>query len=269
MQPLRRAGRELQARGDGSTRPRLRGAVEQNPRLVYCSIAATARPAPTGCGPDTTSTTSLAPGCWASGGLPAGGRRCPRDKWPTSAEGASSQLAGILAALHERARTGLGRFVDVSMTDGATAFFHLQLAARLVMGEEGEPLERGEGSAQRRFPLLRAVPDQGRAVARRRGARAQVFRRAVRRAGAPRAVGRRLRHRRGRASDPGGARGALLRADPAGMGRLSSVSATCASSPFSRATRSSKTPSFAPAGCSRSWAGWYGSDSAAAGARLP
>ncbi|HVE87829.1 MAG TPA: CaiB/BaiF CoA-transferase family protein, partial [Myxococcales bacterium] len=52
-------------------------------------------------------------------------------------------LVSILAALHERDRTGRGRWLDVSMTDGALAFTHLQLGARLVMGEEGVPLRRG------------------------------------------------------------------------------------------------------------------------------
>jgi alpha-methylacyl-CoA racemase len=52
-------------------------------------------------------------------------------------------LVGILAALHERERTGRGRFVDVSMTDGALAFVHMHLAARLALGEQGVPLRRG------------------------------------------------------------------------------------------------------------------------------
>ncbi|HET9452618.1 MAG TPA: CaiB/BaiF CoA-transferase family protein, partial [Aggregicoccus sp.] len=53
-------------------------------------------------------------------------------------------LVGILAALHERERTGRGRFVDVSMTDGALAFLHMHLAGRLALGPEGPPLRRGE-----------------------------------------------------------------------------------------------------------------------------
>ena len=52
-------------------------------------------------------------------------------------------VIGILAALHERARTGLGRLVDISMTESAMAFIHMQLAARLVLGDAGAPLARG------------------------------------------------------------------------------------------------------------------------------
>src|SRR5690606_20886813 len=57
--------------------------------------------------------------------------------------GALFGLVAILTALHERARTGRGRHLDISMTDGALAFQHLELAGRMVMGEEARPLRRG------------------------------------------------------------------------------------------------------------------------------
>jgi crotonobetainyl-CoA:carnitine CoA-transferase CaiB-like acyl-CoA transferase len=52
-------------------------------------------------------------------------------------------LVGILAALHERQRTGVGRFIDISMTEGSLAFLHMHLASRLMMGAESGPLARG------------------------------------------------------------------------------------------------------------------------------
>jgi alpha-methylacyl-CoA racemase len=48
--------------------------------------------------------------------------------------GALFAVVGILAALHERARTGRGRVVDVALADAATAFLHLQLAAHVAGG---------------------------------------------------------------------------------------------------------------------------------------
>ena len=57
--------------------------------------------------------------------------------------GSLFSVVGILAALHERARTGRGRYLDISMTEGAMAFLHMQLAARLALGAEGSPLARG------------------------------------------------------------------------------------------------------------------------------
>jgi alpha-methylacyl-CoA racemase len=48
--------------------------------------------------------------------------------------GALFAVVGILAAVHERTRTGLGRLVDVALADSATAFLHMQLAAHVASG---------------------------------------------------------------------------------------------------------------------------------------
>ena len=61
-------------------------------------------------------------------------------------------LVGILAALHERERTGRGRFVDISMTEGSLAFLHMHLAARLALGDNGAPLRRGAESLNGGYP---------------------------------------------------------------------------------------------------------------------
>ena len=51
--------------------------------------------------------------------------------------GAGGMMAavGILAALHERASTGRGRFVDVSMLDGVVSWLSVHAAAYLATGE--------------------------------------------------------------------------------------------------------------------------------------
>ena len=62
---------------------------------------------------------------------------------------------GILAALHERERSGEGQLVDVSMTDGA-----LSLAGdggRRSSCCDGHVPRRGDGDAERRRRLLPAV----------------------------------------------------------------------------------------------------------------
>jgi crotonobetainyl-CoA:carnitine CoA-transferase CaiB-like acyl-CoA transferase len=66
--------------------------------------------------------------------------------------GSLFSLVAILAALHERARTGRGRWLDVSMTEGSLAFLHMHLGARMAMGEEGRPLRRGEEALNGGYP---------------------------------------------------------------------------------------------------------------------
>jgi alpha-methylacyl-CoA racemase len=69
-------------------------------------------------------------------------------------------VAGILAALHERARTGRGRFVDVSMTDGALGFTHLGLSQRLLAGRDAPPPGRGRGPLHGALPCYGLYPTQ-------------------------------------------------------------------------------------------------------------
>ena len=55
--------------------------------------------------------------------------------------GALMAAVGVLAALHERARSGEGQFVDVSMTDGALSWLAMVAAKYLA---DGERPRRGE-----------------------------------------------------------------------------------------------------------------------------
>ncbi|MDA8121516.1 MAG: CaiB/BaiF CoA-transferase family protein [Deltaproteobacteria bacterium] len=81
----------------------------------------------------------------------------PRDSAPTLPPvqigdlfgGAMMALSGILMALHARQSTGTGRWLDLSMTDGAMAMLSIHAASFLA---GGEPPERGEMILTGKFP---------------------------------------------------------------------------------------------------------------------
>jgi alpha-methylacyl-CoA racemase len=115
----------------------------ENPRLIYCSITGFGQT-----GPDRLRAGHDVGYIARAGVLGHGG---PRDGAPAMpgvqiadiGGGSLFGLIGILAALHERDRTGRGQAVDISMTDGALAFLHMQLSARALLGEEAAPMRRG------------------------------------------------------------------------------------------------------------------------------
>ena len=57
--------------------------------------------------------------------------------------GALLGATALLAAVIERQATGKGRHLDVALADAGIAFLQPHLGARLLMGEEGQPLSRG------------------------------------------------------------------------------------------------------------------------------
>ncbi len=65
------------------------------------------------------------------------------------AGGSLCAAVGLLAALYERERTGRGRHVDVSMTEGALALMTMHLASRKA---GGPPLVRGEAPLSGAYP---------------------------------------------------------------------------------------------------------------------
>ncbi|WP_375765997.1 CoA transferase [Archangium gephyra] len=115
----------------------------ENPRLVYCAISGYGQTGPDRLKAGHDLNYAARAGVLGYGGEADGAPAFPGVQLGDIGGGSLFALVGILAALHERERTGQGRFVDVSMTDGSTAFLHMHLAARLFMGEQGQPLRRG------------------------------------------------------------------------------------------------------------------------------
>lgn len=118
----------------------------ENPRLVYCAISGYGSTGPDRLKAGHDLNYIARAGVLGYGGEKGGAPAMPGVQLGDIGGGSLFALVGILAALYERQRTGLGRFVDISMTEGALAFLHMHLAARLALGAEGAPLERGAES---------------------------------------------------------------------------------------------------------------------------
>ncbi|MCY1014876.1 CaiB/BaiF CoA transferase family protein [Pyxidicoccus sp. MSG2] len=116
---------------------------EENPRLIYCAISGYGQTGPDRLKAGHDLNYVARAGLLGYGGEAGGAPAFPGVQMGDIGGGSLFALVGILAALHERERTGKGRMVDVSMTDGAVAFLHMHLASRLFMGTEGGPLQRG------------------------------------------------------------------------------------------------------------------------------
>lgn len=89
----------------------------------------------------------------------------PNVQFADIAGGGLVAVSGLLAALLERARTGRGRWVDVSMTEGAMSALHMNLAPFLA--GIGEPPTRGRGMLSGESPcyaLYRTQDDRSLAV---------------------------------------------------------------------------------------------------------
>ena len=122
---------------------RLRGGHEalraENPRLITCAITGYGQGGPYRdlAGHDLNY-------CAISGALAVNGppeAPLPYGVPPADLSGAWVAVAGILAALHRRAATGEGGFVDVSMTDGVLGMLAMPLGRAWA---RGTPLRRGE-----------------------------------------------------------------------------------------------------------------------------
>jgi crotonobetainyl-CoA:carnitine CoA-transferase CaiB-like acyl-CoA transferase len=116
---------------------------KENPRLVMCSISGYGATGPDRLKAGHDLNYIARSGVLAYGGVTGGAPAMPGVQIADVGGGSLFALVGILAALFERQRTGGGRFVDVSMTEGSMAFLHMHLAARLLMGQEAAPLTRG------------------------------------------------------------------------------------------------------------------------------
>ncbi len=116
---------------------------KENPRLVMCAISGYGATGPDRLKAGHDLNYLARAGALAYGGTKGGAPAMPGVQIADIGGGSLFALVGIFTALYERQRTGVGRFVDVSMTEGAMAFLHMHLAARLQLGDEGRPLERG------------------------------------------------------------------------------------------------------------------------------
>lgn len=121
----------------------------QNERLILCSITGFGQT-----GPDRRRAGHDIGFAARAGVLGITGERHGRqDVWPgvqiaDIAGGSLLATISILAALRERDRTGQGRHLDVSMTDGALGLLHMHLAS--TWG--GLPTERGRGPVNGALP---------------------------------------------------------------------------------------------------------------------
>lgn len=116
---------------------------KEHPKLVYCSISGYGATGPDRLKAGHDLNYIARSGVLAYGGAKGGAPAMPGVQIADIGGGSLFALVGILAALHERERTGAGRFVDISMTEGSMAFLHMHLAARLMLGAESGPLQRG------------------------------------------------------------------------------------------------------------------------------
>ncbi|HYV46122.1 MAG TPA: CaiB/BaiF CoA-transferase family protein [Myxococcaceae bacterium] len=123
-----------------------------HPRLILCSISGYGQTGPDRLRAGHDLNYVARAGALAYAGERGGSPSQPGVQVGDIGGGSLFSLVGILAALHERARTGRGRWLDVSMTEGALAFIHMQLGARLAMGAEGRPLRRGEEALNGGYP---------------------------------------------------------------------------------------------------------------------
>ncbi len=120
-----------------------------NPRIIYCSISGYGQTGPDRLKAGHDLNYIARAGVLGYGGQRGGAPAMPGVQIADVGGGSLFAVVGILAALHERQRTGAGRFVDVSMTEGALAFLHMHLAAAMLtqsenpMARGGEPLNGG------------------------------------------------------------------------------------------------------------------------------
>ncbi len=115
----------------------------EHPGLIYCSISGYGQTGPDRLRAGHDLNYIARAGLLGYSGTAASGPAMPGFQVADVGGGALFALVGILSALHERGRTGRGRFLDISMTEGAMAFLHMQLASRLLTRPSGAPPTRG------------------------------------------------------------------------------------------------------------------------------
>jgi len=138
---------------------------EENPRLIYCAITGYGQTGPDRLKAGHDLNYIARSGALGYGGDPSGLPAMPGVQM-ADIGGAMFAVTGILAALHEQRRTGVGRLVDVAMNEASLSFLHLHLGGRLMAGGEGAPLARGREVLNGGLPCYRVYGTKdGRALA--------------------------------------------------------------------------------------------------------
>ncbi|MFN7134834.1 MAG: CaiB/BaiF CoA transferase family protein, partial [Myxococcales bacterium] len=125
--------------------------AEVNPRVILCSISGYGAEGPLRHRAGHDLNYIARSGVLGYGGEPSGAPAMPGVQI-ADIGGALVAAVGILAAVNERARTGKGRVVDVSMAEASLAFLHMHLGARLALGAQGAPLRRGVEALNGGYP---------------------------------------------------------------------------------------------------------------------
>lgn len=117
-----------------------------HPRLVHCSISAFGQDGPYADRPGFDLVVQALSGVMHLTGEPGG---APMRMGLSMGDLVASLLAttGIAAALAERARTGRGRRVEISMLDGMVSLLAYHATRFLLLGEDPEPVGSGHPSA--------------------------------------------------------------------------------------------------------------------------
>ena len=129
--------------------------AEQNPRIIYCAISGYGQDGPRSQDAGHDLNYIGWGGILSITGSPDGIPVIPGVQIGDLAAGGMSAVVSILAALHQRSRTGRGAFCDVSMFDGVVSWLSIHGAAYLATGEvpapDAMPLNGG-------FPCYRVYP---------------------------------------------------------------------------------------------------------------
>lgn len=138
----------------GLSYPTLRA---RNPGIIYCAISGYGQTGPDRLKAGHDINYIARAGALGYGGARGGAPAMPGVQIADIGGGSLFAVVGILAALHERQRTGVGRFVDVSMTEGALAFLHMHLAAAMLARPEN-PLSRGREALNGGYACYNVYP---------------------------------------------------------------------------------------------------------------
>jgi crotonobetainyl-CoA:carnitine CoA-transferase CaiB-like acyl-CoA transferase len=122
---------------------------EINPRLIYCAISGYGQTGPYVNRPGHDLNYVGFAGALGQGGRAGQGPALPGVQIADLAGGGMLSIIGILSALEGRHRTGEGRFVDISMTDGVASWLTYMAGDYFA---SGEPQKRGEGRLNGSLP---------------------------------------------------------------------------------------------------------------------